>query len=38
MVLGAPVTAIGSELSILIVIAVVTIGLAIPLFERATTK
>jgi len=38
MVLGAPVTAIGSELAILIVIAVVTISLAIPLFERAITK
>ena len=38
MVLGAPLMAIGGEISILIVIAVITIGLAIPLFERATTK
>jgi len=38
MVLGAPLTAIMSEISILIVIAIVTISLAIPLFERAITK
>jgi len=38
MVLGAPLAAISGEISILIAIAVVTIGLAIPLFERATTK
>jgi ABC-2 type transport system permease protein len=38
MVLGAPLAAISSELSIMIVIAVVTIGLAIPLFQRAITK
>jgi len=38
MVLGAPLAAISSEISILIVIAVVAISLAIPLFERSTTK
>jgi len=38
MVLGAPITAISGEISILIVIAVVSISIAIPLFERAITK
>lgn len=38
MVLGAPMTAITGEISILIIIAVVSISIAIPLFERAITK
>jgi len=38
MVLGAPMTAISGEISILIIIAVVSISIAIPLFERAITK
>ncbi len=38
MVLGAPLAAITGELSILVIIAVVTITLAIPIFEWSTTK
>jgi len=38
MVLGAPLTVISGEISILIIIAAVSISIAIPLFERAITK
>jgi len=38
MVLGAPLMAISSEILILAAIAVLTVGLAIPLFERAITR
>ena len=38
MVLGAPLAAITGELSILVIIAAVTITLAIPIFEWSTTK
>ena len=38
MLLDAPLMAISSEIMILIVMAVVTLGVAIPLFERAITK